>query len=221
MTPASAHAVSREPLVIRPTRLNRLLAAVGEAVFPWRLVLGLAGAAAGAAFVSPGNLFGRFETIGVFCSLLVVACGLMLRAWGSGSAGNHTRTSRIEAPQLITYGPYAYVRNPIYLGSIILGFGMVGLLGDPWLLAIHNVVFAAMYFVIIPAEERFLREQFPAEFPAYCAGVPRLIPRLRRWHRAEKTIFSWKAARGESGIALLLILIYATLRGIAQFRGTL
>jgi protein-S-isoprenylcysteine O-methyltransferase Ste14 len=174
----------------------------------------------GAIFIQPGNLFGRFETAGLAGSLFLVMTGMCLRIWGSGVAGVHTRTGTIEAARLITGGPYAYVRNPIYLGSIILGFGMVGLLGDGRLFVIHLVVFAAMYFSIIPAEEQFLRKTFARQFPAYALHVPRLIPRLTRWRGAEPGRIQWKATRGEVSIALLLVLIYVALRFIADLRST-
>lgn len=196
------------------------LARIGRSVFPQRLTLGFAGLAVGAIFIQPGNLFGRFEAAGLAGSLFLVLSGLGLRIWGSGVAGSHTRTGTIEAVRLITGGPYAYVRNPIYLGSIILGFGMVGLLGDGRLLAIHMLVFAAMYFSIIPAEEQFLRKRFAGQFPAYSLHVPRLIPRFTRWRGADAGPIQWKATRGEAAIALLLVSIYVALRFLADLRST-
>jgi protein-S-isoprenylcysteine O-methyltransferase Ste14 len=144
-----------------------------------------------------------------------VVLGLALRAWAGGSAGGHTRTRSIEAPRLATAGPYAYVRNPIYLGSIVLGIGMVGLLGDPWMLLLCAAAFTFLYVSIIPAEERFLRGEFGAEYERYCAEVPRLLPRFIPWNGATPAEFNWHAARGEAHIALILIAIYVLLRGAA------
>jgi len=57
--------------------------------------------------------------------LLVAALGEALRIWGVGYSGTTTRESRVIAPQLVTAGPYAYVRNPLYVGNFITAFGFV------------------------------------------------------------------------------------------------
>ena len=102
--------------------------------------------------------------------------------------------------------------NPIYLGSIILGLGMVGLLGDPWLLPLHVAAFAFLYAVIVPAEEEFLRGQFGSEFENYRRAVPRMIPRLRPWPGRNERPFNWDVLRGEEKIAGILVFIYAAMR---------
>ena len=79
--------------------------------------------------------------------------------------------------ELTVTGPYAYTRNPLYLGSILIAAGFaVALLS--WSVAVVLAVgFAVIYIPVIASEERFLRATFPA-FDAYCTRVPRLIPRL-------------------------------------------
>jgi hypothetical protein len=74
-------------------------------------------------------------------------------------------------------GPYAYTRNPLYLGSMLIAVGFaVALLSWPVALVLA-VGFALIYIPVIASEERFLRATFPG-FDAYCRRVPRLIPRL-------------------------------------------
>lgn len=102
-------------------------------------------------------------------SVLALA-GVWLRAIASG----HVRKNE----ELATSGPYAYTRNPLYFGSIViaLGFALAAL---RWEIAVALVVlFAAIYLPVIRGEEQFLREHFPA-YAEYCARVPRLLPRLR------------------------------------------
>src|SRR5437899_2272772 len=89
----------------------------GRRLFPVRIVVGLAAAGAGVLIVRPRDLFGEYAAIGIIASGLLVLLGLTLRAWAAACAGTHTRTEKIEAPRLATDGPYAHVRNPIYLGS--------------------------------------------------------------------------------------------------------
>ncbi len=167
----------------------------------------MGGVLVGLLIVHPGR-YGALNCWAVkAASLLLVALGLGLRAWAVAFAGHHTRTNKIEAPQLVTDGPYAHVRNPIYLGTIILGLGMVGFLGDPLLLPIYALTLAASFVGIIPAEERFLQCQFGEEYSRYRAAVRRLIPRWRPWSGARRKIPDWSAARGELVIAALLVVI--------------
>ena len=194
-------------------------AAIGVRIFHRRLHVGLIAVLFAALVYRPRDFFGAHATSGMLVSLGLVLAGLALRAWGAGCAGGHTRRATIEAPRLATGGPFAHVRNPIYLASVILGVGMVGLLADPWMLALCVTVFVFLYTAIVPAEERFLRGQFGDAYARYCAQVPRLLPRLRPWAEAEQRPFDPAAILDEARLALLLIAIYAGLRGAAWLRG--
>jgi protein-S-isoprenylcysteine O-methyltransferase Ste14 len=102
-------------------------------------------------------------------SLALVLPGLWLRGYAAG----YVKKNR----ELTTTGPYAYTRNPLYLGSMAMAAGFaVALLSWPVALALA-VGFAVIYVPVIASEERFLRATFPG-FDAYCRRVPRLIPRL-------------------------------------------
>ena len=189
-----------------------------RAIFSHRMQVGLAVVALGGLVVRPGNIFGSHQTLGVVASVALVVIGLALRAWAGGCAGSHTRNATIEAPRLVTGGPFAYVRNPIYLASIILGVGMVGLLGDPWMLALYVGVFIFLYTAIVPAEEAFLRKTFPDEFARYCANVPRMLPRLTPWRDASPVEFARSAILGEARLGLVLVAIYGFMRLAAWLR---
>jgi protein-S-isoprenylcysteine O-methyltransferase Ste14 len=101
-------------------------------------------------------------------AMLIVA-GLLIRALASG----HVRKN--EA--LATSGPYAYTRNPLYLGSLLIGIGFALAARSWWIGLALVVMFLAIYLPVIRAEEAFLRANF-AEFDAYARRVPRLLPRL-------------------------------------------
>jgi protein-S-isoprenylcysteine O-methyltransferase Ste14 len=183
------------------------------------LWVGLAVVVLAAFFVRPRAAFGGWsQTVNSAYALALIIVGLALRAWASGCAGEHTRKATIGAPQLVTGGPYAYVRNPLYLASIVLGAGMVALLGDLVLLALYAAVFLFLYGAIIPAEERFLRAKFGALYECYCAHVPRLWPRAAPWADAQRARFQWRAVLGEARLALVLAGIYALLRFGAWLR---
>ena len=101
-------------------------------------------------------------------SLALVLPGLLLRSYASGYVRKNT--------ELTMTGPYAYVRNPLYLGSILIAAGFaVALMSVPFAIAL-GVFFLLIYVPVIASEEAFLREEF-LEFEWYCARVPRLIPR--------------------------------------------
>lgn len=199
--------------------LQQSLIPVGKIVFANRLLLGLFVVAIAAFFVRPAISGSAEEYIVKGISTILVIAGVVLRAWAAGCAGNHTRTSNIEAGKLATNGPYAFVRNPIYLGSIVLGVGMVGIVGDWRLSPLCFGTFAALYFVIIPAEEEFLQREYPLEYKVYCRNVRRLLPRFTPWAGAVRTPFAWQPALREWQTVIILVSILAFLFGVALLRG--
>jgi protein-S-isoprenylcysteine O-methyltransferase Ste14 len=111
----------------------------------------------------------------------LVVVGLFLRGWASG----HLQKNE----QLATTGPYAYTRNPLYLGSLILAVGFAVAARSWWIVLIFAIMFLAIYLPVIRAEEEYLAQRFP-EFSAYAREVPRLILRLKAASRA-RSAFSW------------------------------
>ena len=102
-------------------------------------------------------------------SLLLVVPGLWLRGYAAG----YVKKNR----ELTMTGPYAHVRNPLYLGSMLIAAGFAVALMS-WPFAVVLVVFFLLIYVpVIASEEKFLRGEF-LEFEWYCARVPRLIPRI-------------------------------------------
>lgn len=101
--------------------------------------------------------------------LVGIVPGLLIRALASG----HVRKN--EA--LATSGPYAYTRNPLYLGSLLIGIGFA-IAARSWLIgAALIVMFVFIYLPVIQDEEAFLRAKFP-EFEEYARRVPRMLPRF-------------------------------------------
>ena len=101
--------------------------------------------------------------------MVVIVPGVLIRALASG----HVRKN--EA--LATSGPYAYTRNPLYLGSLLMGLGFAVAARSWWVGVALLVMFFAIYLPVISDEEKFLREKFP-EFDGYARRVPRMVPRL-------------------------------------------
>lgn len=100
----------------------------------------------------------------------LIVAGLALRAVASGHV--------TKAAELTTSGPYAYTRNPLYLGSMILGAGFAIAARNWWLALLMAAVLLLVYLPVIRREEEYLRARHP-EYEAYAQRVPRLLPRLR------------------------------------------
>ena len=101
----------------------------------------------------------------------IAALGLGIRAVASGHVDKNQ--------ELATTGPYAYVRNPLYLGSIVIAIGFAVAARDVAIAALIVLMFVVIYVPTIRSEERFLRTRF-ADYSAYADAVPRLFPRRLR-----------------------------------------
>ncbi|MEO8370762.1 MAG: isoprenylcysteine carboxylmethyltransferase family protein [Candidatus Solibacter sp.] len=103
--------------------------------------------------------------IGVPVSLL----GLALRAWAAGCLAKNR--------QLATGGPYAYTRNPLYIGTLLVAAGLAVAANSIGLAVLFAAVFLLVYLPVIQNEEQHLRKIFP-EYAAYAERVPALLPCL-------------------------------------------
>jgi protein-S-isoprenylcysteine O-methyltransferase Ste14 len=102
-------------------------------------------------------------------SLLLVVPGLWLRGYAAGYVKKNAELTRT--------GPYAYTRNPLYLGSMLIAFGFAWASGSWVIFVALAALFLAIYLPTIQSEEEYLRSKFPG-FDEYARRVPRLLPRL-------------------------------------------
>ncbi len=112
---------------------------------------------------------------------ILIIAGEAIRLWGVSIVGSETRTTgSVGGTYLITSGPFAYVRNPLYVGNMLLyaGVGVMSMALFPWLLLAAAIWFYLQYFLIVSGEEEYLRERFGTEYREYCDGVRRFLPRL-------------------------------------------
>ena len=122
---------------------------------------------------------GEFNAVRFTVGLLLVVAGQMLRFWAAGFIPKY-RTEVIGAPILITWGPYSWVRNPLYAGNAVMGLGWSLMVSWGWVGA-FVVAFMLLYsLVVIPAEEEFLEDKFGSEYIAYKKTVPALFPWPRK-----------------------------------------
>ena len=128
--------------------------------------------------------FGKPSAFSIAVGLPLAFAGEAIRAWAVGYSGVTTRGDAVTAPALVTAGPYAYVRNPLYVGNFITALGFaVAFTGANAPAARTALVAGALgtmlgvYSVVVPHEERYLRATFGDAFDAYAAAVPRVVPR--------------------------------------------
>ncbi|HEY7306210.1 MAG TPA: isoprenylcysteine carboxylmethyltransferase family protein [Bryobacteraceae bacterium] len=141
--------------------------------------------------------------------LPISVIGLLLRGWAAG----HLAKDR----DLATSGPYAFIRNPLYVGTLITALGIVIASRNVWLAIIFAIVFLLVYLPAVELEEQHLREIFP-DYEAYGDAVGRWVP-ATRWEDTPKG-FSWtlykKNEEYKAGLGLLLATAWLIWRCLAQ-----
>ena len=109
--------------------------------------------------------------------------GLLLRARSAGYLAKNQR--------LVTTGPYAYTRNPLYLGSALMGLG-AALAGRSWVMGVaFAAFFTLVYRPVMQREAQFLRREFPEAFELYASQVPLFFPKWPR-HPSPPAKFQWQ-----------------------------
>ncbi len=108
------------------------------------------------------------EIVGVSLILL----GQLLRVSARGYKSEQSRSGH----QLIRSGPYSMVRNPMYLGIILIGLGTVFFILELWAAAIFAVLFILCYWQLFVKEEKILQEAFGSQYSEYKKRVPRIFP---------------------------------------------
>ncbi|MFB3903420.1 MAG: isoprenylcysteine carboxylmethyltransferase family protein [Acidobacteriota bacterium] len=129
-----------------------------------------------------GLLFLYFATPrpGLFSAgILLGGLGLALRVWASG----YLKKGR----ELATSGPYAWSRNPLYLGSFVMGLGFTVAAGSLWLTLLFLTLFVAVYLPVMKREERELAQMFGSDYSVYREAVALFLPLGAPVHRTSRT----------------------------------
>jgi protein-S-isoprenylcysteine O-methyltransferase Ste14 len=142
----------------------------GSWVQRWRVPLGFL---LGVAFV----VLAKPRAVTLLAGGAVALLGLALRAWAAG----HIRKNS----QLATSGPYAYTRNPLYLGSFLLGLGFTIAAGQPLLGLLFVALFLGIYLPVMRVEAATLSRLFGEDYTRYARAVPLFFPRLMPYRDAK------------------------------------
>jgi len=147
----------------------------------WRVPLGFLCAA---LFL----LLARPQPLTLIIGGVVALCGLALRAWAAGHIRKNDR--------LATSGPYAFTRNPLYLGSFIMGLGFTLAAGHWWWLlgGMFVALFLGIYLPVMRVESAILAELFGPEFDVYTRHVPLFLPRLLPYRDSAKPVTKFDAS---------------------------
>ena len=183
-------------------------------------------------FVSLGAFFFRhrswtpipFILFLVFCTIwrsrdlltwvpgvILLPLGEGLRLWAVAVIGKESRTRGSGTVRLVIDGPYAYVRNPLYVGNFLLTLGATFISELLWMVPIAIGMFVIQYIPIVLWEEQLLRDRFGTQYVDYCQRVPRWFPRWRP-HVASSipASYQWRTAwwseRSTLGTLALLLL---------------
>lgn len=153
--------------------------------------------------------------------LLVLLLGELIRVWGVGWAGSATRTtSGVGGSELVVSGPFAHVRNPLYLGNFLISLGVciMAWAWMPWMFFIYIVLFAVQYALIISLEEEHLKEKFGAAYLEFLENVPRFIPQLRPYKKGNPDLrFNLKGAIRSERSTLGNIVIFSLIIAIRWY----
>lgn len=166
-------------------------------------------------------IFQESTPLTLLIGFAVALIGELIRFWGVSWAGSETRTTGgVGGTFLIISGPFAYVRNPLYVGNILLylGLGIMSFALFPYLQIVAIIFFLIQYYFIVREEEKYLREKFKDDYKDYCKNVPAFFPRLSAYKnssivqpprnpkagfRSEK-----RSLQAFIGISLLLIILW-------------
>lgn len=135
--------------------------------------------------------------------------GLLIRAWASG----HIRKNQ----QLAVSGPYAHTRNPLYLGSFIMGLGFTLASGVWWLALLFALLFLGIYLPVMRAEAKELIDIFGAEYEKYSKAVPLFLPRITAYNPENSSpqkfdfdlYLRYREYRAALGVAFALCILVA------------
>ncbi len=161
------------------------------------------GFVAGAVFL----LFAAPTRASVFWGFWIALAGELVRTWASGTI--------VKNRELATHGPYALVRNPLYVGSFLIGLGVAVMGGRWWFPVLFLALFVPVYRTLVLKEEKRLLELYGDTFREYCRRVPRFVPRSLPWpppsapydaQRMWRKHREWQAWLGLYAVTLFLLL---------------
>jgi protein-S-isoprenylcysteine O-methyltransferase Ste14 len=149
---------------------------------------------AAALLLVPGSPAAPLDTTSsMWAGVPIVAAGELLRVWAVHHIGVISRTRSDRLGPLVDTGPFSIVRNPLYLGNILLWVGFAVSAGILWLVPVIVLLLAVEYHAIVRWEEQLLAARIGTAYGDYARRVPRWLPALRvAAATADGARFSWR-----------------------------
>ncbi len=132
-----------------------------------------------------------------------IVIGLLIRVWANGYA--------IKLEKLTTSGPYAFLRHPLYLGTMLIAIGFMIMLKIYVLGALFIILMASIYYKTIKSEELMLEERFKEVYDDYKRRVPAIFPTVFPYKEGEKWSFSFRRLHKSKEYKLFLWMIVLTI----------
>ena len=139
-------------------------------------------------FVIAMLVFQNATLASILIGLVIVLAGEAFRFWGVSCAGSETRTTgRVRGSYLVVCGAFGHLRNPLYLGNILIyvGVGIMSMALFPYLQIGAFLFFYFQYRLIIREEEEYLRKTYGEDFDDYKKSVSRFIPSIKAYNAAD------------------------------------
>jgi len=154
----------------------------------------------------------KYHSILWSAGIALMLIGASIRLWGTKHIGRRMPWMKKKGKQLVRTGPYAMVRNPLYIGNIIIATGLSLLSELIWFAPLVILYFFILYHLVVLYEEEKLSERWGEDFRRYLEEVPRWIPKLNNWPATKEGGFRWiNALRSE------IPSLYVALLGIFVF----
>lgn len=128
-------------------------------------------------------VFARPTPLLLAAGVALVVVGELIRIWAAGCISKNA--------ELACKGPFAFVRNPLYLGSLFIGLSYCVMSGLWWSAVVSAVMYYYFYWGTIVNEEEHLRCVLGDAYARYCEAVPRLCPRFAAY-QCDGQPFSWE-----------------------------
>ncbi|MEO7457282.1 MAG: isoprenylcysteine carboxylmethyltransferase family protein [Gemmatimonadaceae bacterium] len=125
----------------------------------------------------PLLVHGNADAMNWILGILLIVLGEAIRLAGVAAAGTVTRRRSRTVQRLVTYGIFAWMRNPLYVGNFLIWLGFTVISGVLWFIPVAIVLFAVEYTLIVRYEEGVLESIFGAEYLQYKARTSRWFPR--------------------------------------------
>lgn len=163
---------------------------------------------AGMKFYSGGTTPLLLFVVGLTIAIIVQA----FRMYAASYLWGKQAVTEIGADFLCTSGPYAYVRNPLYLGNFLIGIGLCMAISEWYAYALFISSYVFVYSIVIPYEGKFLQKRFGDLYTQYKDHTGRLIPKLDSYKGIVKVIPNYKAGiLGEIHVPIVLAIISTAL----------